>query len=148
MYETQRSRQALSLVLALALSLWVQVGPATAETASPHHACHMGMSHSQSASPNAKAASHRCCPGLHSTPAPSAHFFSDEILCHQDCCTVGQQPERRLPFVANGNRHAASGTEMVAARVPAPPASLLDANLATSRPFARAVFDLKADLRI
>lgn len=147
MYEAQNSRRTVSLVLVLALSFWVQVGPLMTETASPQHACHMGMKHSQPIESNANIGAHRCCPGEHAASNPVAHFLTDGTLCHQDCCSL-RQPERGLPFVANAGGATSVDGEAQTTEATALPIRLLDAKLPQFRPFARAVFDFKADLRI
>ena len=145
MCELQKSRRTVSLVLALALSLWVQMGSATAQPEPLHLACHMALGHSQ---PVHSTANHRCCPGFHATQASVLPSLMEGTLCHQDCCTVRQQPERTLPFVANAGVSVAHALDTVATTTDAHPTRVLGKSLQHSRPFSRAVFDLKADLRI
>lgn len=146
MYEAQNSRRTVSLVLVLALSVWVQVSPLMAET--PQHACHMGMKHSQPIQSNANIGAHRCCPGEHAASNPVAHFLTDGTLCHQDCCSLRQQPERGLPFVANAGGATSVDGEAQTTEATVLPIRPLDAKPPYFLPFARAVLDLKADLRI
>jgi hypothetical protein len=143
----QQLRRTVSLSLALALMLWAQAVPAMNPSSAHVHACR-GMSHA--AMHGTQLSSHPCCPQqLHATfslPEPSVTTVAS--LCHQDCCTVQRQPARGFTFLASNNRPAADSVRESVESTATPSATTFEVRVVHFSPFTKAVFDLKADLRV
>jgi hypothetical protein len=140
---TEQLRRTVSLILALALMLWAEAVPAINPSTINMRACH-GMSH------KAMHPAYHCCPqqlpAASSLPEPS--FTTISSFCQQNCCTVRRQPVPRLTFLASGNRSLADSTHTCVGAIAIPPATVFEDQVVHSPSFAKAVFDLKTDLRI
>ncbi len=133
---TARQRS-LSLVLSLAVLLWVNCGWGMPPAADLGSKCHTQMVQMhQHASP--------CCP---SRPAPAPTQSAN----HPGCCEMSGQPARPLAFlVVSGNYLSLQLSANGLAGSISAPASSTSASLSIehTRQFVCPVFELKTDLRI
>jgi hypothetical protein len=139
-------RRTVSLGLALALMFWTAAVPAMNPSSTYVNACR-GM---HAAMHTTQLSSHHCCPHqLHTTSTllePSATAATS--LCHLDCCTVRRRPSRSFAFLANNIRPSADTVRTSAEETVAPSATAFAVLAVHSPVCTKAVFDLKADLRI
>jgi hypothetical protein len=132
-------RRALSLMLALSVTLWAETGLGMLPAAGHGSQCHTQMAHMHQ-----QASLMPCCPS-HSVSVP-ANFFAPP-----PCCDMSKQPARPVAYLATSGKsqsnklRASSGGSLVSAPLQRESAFLLTA---ASPPFVKPVLDLKTDLRI
>lgn len=142
----QPLRRTVSLVLALAVMLWAGAVPAMSSSLTYVHACRM----SQSAMHGTQLSSHHCCPRqIHtSSSLPEPIVFTAVALCYQDCCAVRSHPARGFTFLARDGRPSADTFRISVTATATPSATTFERRTVSAPRFTKAVFDLKADLRI
>jgi hypothetical protein len=143
-------RRKMSLVLTLTLLLWVGAGPEASAISVHPPGCIAGTTHSQHGSAaGITGSSHHCCP----PPADSASslqesFHTASVACQQSCCKLGRQPAHAVACLTSDNRHTPDSTGPSAKKICGAPSTTFEVTSAPVPPFHKAVFDLKADLRI
>src|ERR1700685_673578 len=150
MHSSMQIRRMMSMVLTLALLLWVGAG--SEASAIPVHpsGCHAGMMHAEHArTSGANASAHHCCP----QPASSvilveSSFHVASVACQQSCCKLQRQPAHAVACLARDNRQTPDSTGPSAKKICGAATANLEVASASIPPFHKAVFDLKADLRI
>jgi hypothetical protein len=150
MYSCTQIRRMMSLVLTLALLLWVGAG--SEASAIPVHpsGCHAGMMHIEHARISAaNASAHHCCPQpASSVVSVESSFHVASVACQQSCCKLQRQPAHAVACLARDNRQTPDSTGPSANKICSVPTSNFEVAIAPIPALHKAVFDLKADLRI
>ena len=143
-------RRLISVALALFLLLWVGAGTSASAVSESAHACHTGTTHLQRSSTlRTGEFSHQCCPrhaGSPSLSEESVHVVS--LSCQQSCCKLRGQPPRTPAYLASSNQRSPCSAAPSANRFFGERREACAIVSAPIPPFTKAVFDLKADLRI
>jgi hypothetical protein len=143
----QPVRKAASLILAVTLLLWVEIGVAMVPVSGASVQCRaLIMQHMHPATAVAMhAMASGCCP-RHARLKPSAAALPPAQ--RPDCCALSNPPVRPVAFlIARGapielSLQTSAGPELL----PSPPGA--DVWLGESPPFSKLVFQMKTDLRI
>jgi hypothetical protein len=140
----RKSQKALSLALVLALVFWAGAVPSINASSAQMHRCH-ALAMNQQPSPHTAVGMHSCCPQPGTAPSSVAMA---KIACQQSCCKVGRQPAPRQPFLVSSSRAPSVAQSAPTDRTTSPPVQTRRL-ISTALPLpAKAVFDLKTDLRI
>jgi hypothetical protein len=139
-------RRLISLVLTLSFLLWVMGRPAASAFSQYASSCHGGTMHLQPASTSgAQTSAHHCCP-QHASPSVVLEEQTN-AACQQSCCKLRQQPLQGAAYLASDDRQT-SYSGLPANNTYGTPTATFDVAVVTSAPIHKAVFELKADLRI
>jgi len=147
MNSRQPFRKAASLILAVTLLLWVEIGVAMVPVSADSVQCRaLIMQHVHSATAAAMhAMAPGCCP-RHAGLKPAAAALPPAQ--RPDCCALSNPPARPVAFlIARGasielSTQISAGPELV----PSPPGA--DVWLGESPRFSKLIFQMKTDLRI
>lgn len=147
MSSRQQVRKVASIVLAVVLALWAEIGVATDQASAPP--CRVHTSHMHSATAAAMhGLSSACCP-RHLSPKPgrTSHLA---VAYRPDCCTLSNQPARALAFLIASRTPMESTIQVLARTGPGLVSSPSSATLCLGKspPFTKLVFDKKTDFRI
>ncbi len=149
MYSRMQVRRMMSLVLTLALVLWVRAG--SEASAIPVHpsGCHAGMMQEHARISEMNASAHHCCP----RPASSVDSVEKSlpvasVTCQQSCCNLQRPPAHAVACLGSDNRQTTENIGPSVKSMCGAPSTTFELADAAISPFHKAVFDLKTDLRI